>query len=84
MRHAIDIKLFYDLFSSLHEQAFKNDNITYAENLHWRKAFDFIAKTGHSDNGKLFQKGNSSQSFLRRSIKLRRPNPKYFNDYFET
>ena len=83
-RHPIDIKLFNDSFPSLPEQVFKNNNITYGENLHWRNASEFIAKSEHSDNDKIFQKENSSQAPLSRSARLHRPNPKFFNDYFET
>ena len=83
-KHPNDIKLFNCSLPSLLEQAFRNDNITYNENLHWRNAFDFIAKSEHPDNDEPFQKANPSQASLRRSTRLRRPNPIYLNDYFET
>ena len=43
---------------SLPEQAFKNDNITYDENLQWRYAFDFIAKSEHPDHDEPFKRTN--------------------------
>ena len=79
-----DIKFFNDSLPSSPEQAFKNDNITYDKNLHWRYAFEFISKNKHFDNNEPFQKANPSQVLLMRSIRLPRPNPKYFNNYFET
>ena len=79
-----DIKLLNDSIGFLYDQAFKNDNITFDENLQWKNAFDFIDKSEHSDNDEPFQKLNPSQAPLRISTRLRRPNPKYFNDYFET
>ena len=46
--------------------------IRYDGNLNRKIAFDFIAQSKHSDNKEYFRKRNPS------------PNPKYFNDYFET
>ena len=83
-RRPNNIKLFNGSLSFLLEQALRNDNITYDENLQWRNTFDFIVKSEHPNNDKPFQKANPSQASLRRSTKLRRPNPKSFNDYFET
>ena len=83
-RYPNDIELFHGSLPSLPEQVFKNDNITYDENLHWGNAFNFIAKSESSDNDKPFQKANPSQNPLRRSTRLRRHNPKYAEDYFET
>ena len=73
--------MFNGSLPSLLEQAFQNGNITYDENLHWRNAFDFIAKSEHPDNDQPFQKANPSQVSLKRSTRIRRPNPKCFNDY---
>ena len=75
--------MFNGSLPSLLELAFQNDNITYDKNLHWRNAFDFIAKNEHPDNDEPFQKANPYQASLRRSTRLHRPYPKYFNDYFE-
>ena len=82
-RHPNDIKVLSSSLLSLSEQDCKNDNITYDENLHWKNAFDFVAKSEHSDNDESFQKTNPTQTPLRGSIRLRRPNPKFFKDYFE-
>ena len=82
-RHPNDIKMFNGSLPSLLELAFQNDNITYDKNLHWRNAFDFIAKNEHPDNDEPFQKANPYQASLRRSTRLHKPYPKYFNDYFK-
>ena len=79
-----DIKLLNGSIASLYDQAFKNDSITFDENLHWKNGFDFIDISEHSDNDETFQKANPSQVPLRISTRLRRPNSKYFSDYFET
>ena len=68
---------------SLPGQALKN-NIISNKNLHWKNAYDFIARNEHSNKDESLHKTNPSQTSLRSSIRLRRPNPRYFNDYFET
>ena len=83
-RHPNDIKLFKGSLPSFLEQTFKNYDSTCDENLHWRNAFDFTAKSEHSDYDKPFQNMNPSQAPLRRPTGLHRPNPKYYNNYFET
>ena len=79
-----DIKLLNDSIGFLYHQAFKNDNITFDENLQWKNAFDFIDKSEHSDNNEPFQNVNPSQAPLRISTRLCRPNPTYINHYSET
>ena len=58
--------------------------IRYDGNLNRKIAFDFLAQSKHSDNKEYFRKRNPSHFSRRRSTRLHRPNPKYFNNYFET
>ena len=57
-------------------QAFKN-NVIYNKNSYWKNASDFIARDQHSNNDESLHKTNPSQTSLRSSIRMRRPNPKY-------
>ena len=85
-RHPNDIKLFNGSLPFQYEQD-KNYNIDSdnSENVCWRNAFDFIASNEYSDNDETEQQTiDKRTSSVRRSTRLRRPNPKYFNDDFRT
>ena len=82
-RHPNDIKLFNGSLP-LQKQGNKNDCVDNSENSRWSNAFDFIARNEYSDNDESAQQTISKQTSLSRSTRLRKPNPKYFNDDFKT
>ena len=82
--HPNDIKLFESSLPMQPEQDIKRDCFNNNENFYWRNAFKFIASNEYPNNANPLQQTNLNQTLLRRSTRLRRPNPKYFNNDFRT
>ena len=79
-----DIKLFNGSLPLQLEQNIKRDCVSNNENFYWRNSFKFISRNKYPDNDEPLQQTNLNQTLLRRSTRLRRPNPKYFNYDFRT
>ena len=83
-RHRSNIKLFNGSLPLQPEQYIKRDCVNSNENFYWRNSFEFIPRNEYPDNDEPLQQTNLNQTLLRRSTRLRRPNPKYFTNDFRT
>ena len=81
-QHPNNTKLFNGSLPLQPEQDIKRDCANNNENFYWRNAFKFIARNEYPNNDKPLQQTNLNQTSLRRSTRLPRPNPKYFNNDF--